>query len=459
MSANLMAPGAQQKRLAAYRDGLAQAAGHADREEPLKAYCTGLLLPGERKSVEPMAARLAPDNVRRTHQSLHHVVADAPWSDEAVLRQVREYALGAMRDQGPVVAWVVDDTGLVKKGTHSVGVARQYCGQVGKQENCRVAVSLSVTTATASLPVAWRLYLPESWAQDPPRREAAGVPKEIPFETKPAIALAQIRGAVAEGIPTAPVVGDAGYGNDTQFRDGVTALSLGYVLGVTSSTTVWKPGEGPLPKKPWSGRGQPPKCLRRDPHHPPVSVLALAQSLPKKAWKNVTWREGIQHPLRSRFALLRVRPAHRDEKRTEPRPEEWLIIEWPKGGAEPTKYWLSTLPVETKIQVLVRLAKQRWIIERDYEELKQELGLGHFEGRGWRGFHHHATLCIAAYGFLVAERSRFSPSARAGQLELSLPEAPPDFRPRGAAGPQHAAQSVVDRDVAHDDRANPAAPA
>ena len=454
-----MAPGAQQKRLAAYLDGLAQAAGHADREEPLKAYCTGLLLPGERKSVEPMAARLAPDNVRRTHQSLHHVVADAPWSDEAVLRRVREYALGAMMDQGPVVAWVVDDTGFVKKGTHSVGVARQYCGQVGKQENCRVAVSLSMTTATASLPVAGRLYLPESWAQDRERRETAGVPEEISFATKPAIALEQIRRAVAEGIPTAPVLGDAGYGNDTQFREGVTGVRLRYVLGVSSSTTVWKPGEGPLPKKPWSGRGQPPQRLRRDADHQPVSVLVLAQSLPKKAWKNVTWREGTKHPLRSRFALLRVRPAHRDEKRTEPRPEEWLLIEWPKGEAEPTQYWLSTLPVETKIQDLVRLAKQRWIIERDYQELKQELGLGHFEGRGWRGFHHHATLCIAAYGFLVAERSRFSPSARAGQLELSLPEAPSHFRPRGAARAHGATSSVVHRDVAHDDRANSAAAA
>jgi len=243
MSANLMAPGAQQKRLVAYLDSLAQAAGHADREEPLKAYCTGLLLPGERKSVEPMAARLAPDNVRQTHQSLHHVVADAPWSDEVVLRRVREYALGAMLEQGPIVAWVVDDTGFVKKGMHSVGVARQYCGQVGKQENCRVAVSLSVTTATASLPVAWRLYLPESWAQDRERRETAGVPEEISFATKPAIALEQIRRAVAEGIPTAPVLGDGGYGNDTQFRDGVSGLSLRYVLGVSSSATVWKLGE------------------------------------------------------------------------------------------------------------------------------------------------------------------------------------------------------------------------
>jgi SRSO17 transposase len=459
MSANFMAPGAQQKRLAAYLDRLAQAAGHTDREKPLKAYCTGLLLPGERKSVEPMAARLAPDNVRRTHQSLHHVVADAPWSDEAVLRQVRKYALAAMMEKEAVAAWVVDDTGFVKKGTHSVGVARQYCGQVGKQENCRVAVSLSVATQTTSLPVEWRLYLPESWAQDAKRREQAGVPEEISFATKPAIALQQIRGAVEEEIPTAPVLGDAGYGNDTQFREGVTGLNLLYVLGVSSSTTVWKMGEGPLPKKAWSGRGQPPKRLRRDARHRPVSVLALAQGLPERAWKSVTWRPGTKGWLRSQFAAVRVRPAHRDEKRTEPRPEEWLLIEWPKGEAEPTKYWLSTLPVETKIPDLVRLAKLRWIIERDYEELKQELGLGHFEGRGWRGFHHHATLCIAAYGFLVAERSRFSPSARSGQLGISLPQIPAHFRPRGAARPQRTAPSVVNRNAAHDDRANSAATA
>jgi SRSO17 transposase len=459
MSANFMAPGAQQKRLAAYLNSLAQAAGHADREEPLKGYCTGLLLPGERKSVEPMAARLAPDNVRRTHQSLHHLVADAPWSDEAVLRPVREYALAAMTAKGPVVAWVVDDAGLVKKGTRSVGVARQYCGQVGKQENCRVAVSLSVTTEAASLPVAWRLYLPEGWALDQERRETAGVPEEIRFETKPAIALEQIRWAIKEGIPRAPVLGDAGYGNETWFREALTALGLPYVLSVSSSTTVWKPGEEPLPKKAWSGRGQPPKRLRRDAKHRPVSVLALAQGLPERAWKNITWRQGTKHRLHSRFAALRVRPGHRDEKRTEPRPQEWLLIEWPKGEAEPTKYWLSTWPAETEARDLVALAKHRWIIERDYEELKQELGLGHFEGRGWRGFHHHATLCIAAYGFLVAERSRFSPSARAGQLELSLPEAPPDFRVRGAARPHGAAPSLVHRHAAHEDRAGLAAAA
>ncbi len=422
-----------------YTDGLAKAAGHADRNIPLKAYCAGLLLPGERKSVEPMAARLAPDNIRRTHQSLHHLVADAPWSDEAVLGSVRGHVLAAMKQNGPVVAWIVDDTGFVKKGTHSVGVARQYCGQVGKQENCRVAVSLSVSTYHASLPIAWRLYLPESWASDQERRQEAGIPNEIRFQTKPAIALAQIRQAVEQEVATAPVLADAAYGNDSGFREGITALNLRYAVGVHENITVWRPGETPQPNPRRKGRGRPPTRLHRDAQHRPVAVKELALSLPEPAWKTVTWREGIRHKLKSRFAAVRVRPAHRDEKRSEPYPEEWLLMEWPAGEPEPTQYWLSTLPTPTRLTALVRLAKHRWIIERDYEELKQELGLGHYEGRGWRGFHHHATLCIAAYGFLVIERTRFSPSARAGQLELRAPKIPPHLQPRGSPGARRTA--------------------
>ena len=432
MSAHSVAPGAQPKRFAAYLDRLAQAAGHRDRVVPLKSYCTGLLLPGERKSVEPMAARLCPDNVRQTHQSLHHVVAHAPWSDEDILEAVRQYALPAMQKLRPIEAWIVDDTGLVKKGTHSVGVTRQYCGQVGKQENCRVAVSLSVSTREASLPIAWRLYLPEVWAHDKKRRKATGIPPEIRFQTKPEIALQQIRTTLDREIPTAPVLADAAYGNDTGFRDGISELGLLYIVGIQSSVSVWKPGQAPLPKRKWKGIGRPTKLLRRDGQHNPLAVRELAMSLPVSAWKTVRWREGTRKPLRSRFAALRLRPAHRDYESSEPRPQEWLLIEWPKAEAEPTKYWLSTLPVDTPLADLVRLAKQRWIIERDYQELKQELGLGHYEGRGWRGFHHHATLCIAAYGFLVAERSRFSPSARSGQVDLPVPEKPSQFRPRGS---------------------------
>ena len=427
------APGPQEQRFAAYIEGLAEAAGHADRNVPLKNYCTGLLLPGERKSVEPMAARLAPDSVRRMHQSLHHVVADAPWRDEAVLDRCLDFVLPAMLRQEPIVAWVVDDTGFPKKGHESVGVARQYCGQVGKQDNCRVAVSLSVTTERASMPVAFRLYLPETWTKDRKRRKKTGTPDEIQFQTKPQIALEQIQRARQRGIPQGVVLADAGYGVDTSFRAALTKMEVAYVMGVQSSVTVWKPGDQPKPAPARRGNtGRPRKLLQRDAKHQPVSAKELAVSLPAEAWNKVIWRQGVKQKLHSRFAALRVRPAHLDYWRAAPHPEEWLLIEWPADEKEPTKYWLSTLPADTALVKLVHLAKHRWIIERDYQELKQELGLGHYEGRGWRGFHHHATLCIAAYGFLVAERNRFFPSARTGNLGLPAPEPPPDFRPRGS---------------------------
>lgn len=379
-----------------------------------------------------MAARLAPNNVRRMHQSLHHVVADAAWSDQKLLAVVAQYTLPVMRKQGPVVAWVVDDTGFPKKGQHSVGVARQYCGQVGKQENCRVAVSLSVSTASASVPIAYDLYLPESWSEDKMRRDKARVPKTVQFRTKPLIAAEQIRQAVADGIPKAPIVADAAYGNDTKFRQAILDMGMDYVVGIQQTLSVWPPGQEPLPAKPRKATGRPPTLRQRSPEHQPLTARELATRVSPADWKMVTWRTGTKEKLRSRFAALRVRPANRDYWRSEPLPEQWLLIEWPKEEAQPTKYWLGSLPVTTTLSDLVLVAKQRWIIERDYEELKQELGLGHFEGRGWRGFHHHATLCIAAYGFLVAERSRFSPSARAGQLQLALPEFPPDWKPRGA---------------------------
>jgi SRSO17 transposase len=420
-------------------DGLAIAAGHEDRHAPLKNYCRGLLLPGERKSIEPMAARLEPGSVQATRQSLHHLVAKAPWSDETLLEHVRKQVLPAMRKQGPVVAWIVDDTGFPKKGRHSVGVARQYCGQVGKQDNCRVAVSLSVATWNASLPVGYRLYLPKEWAEDFTRRKETEVPKEVGFQTKPEIALDQIRAALAAKVDRGVVLADAAYGINTEFRDGLTDLELQYVVGVQSTMTVWEPGQQPLPAKPRGRMGRPPRLLRRSHQHQPVSVKQLAMSLPSTAFREVTWREAGERKLRSRFAAVRVRAAHRDYEKAEPHAEEWLLIEWPRGEAEPTKYWVSTLPPTTKLKALIKMAKQRWIIERDYEELKQELGLGHFEGRNWRGFHHHATLCIAAYGFLVAERTRFFPSARAGHLGFVASGPAADFHPRGSPGPSRAA--------------------
>jgi SRSO17 transposase len=393
-----------------------------------------------------MAARVAPFRIGAAHQSLHHFVAKAPWDDAVLLAAVRAYALPAMLARGPIRAWIVDDTGLPKKGRLSVGVARQSCGQLGKQDNCQVAVTLSVANEAASLPIAYRLYLPEAWAADPARRARAGVPEAVVFRTKPAIALEQIGRAVADGVPPGVVVTDAGYGNDTDFRDGLTAAGLTYVAGIQGSTTLWGPGAGPLPAKPWSGRGRPPKRLRRDAQHQPLAAARLTMDLPAGAWRRVVWREGTAGELASRFAAIRVRPAHRDTGRAEPRAEEWLLVEWPEGEKEPTKYWLSTLPETMVIGELVATAKLRWRIERDFEELKQELGLGHFEGRGWRGFHHHASLCIAAYAFLVAERCRFSPPG--WRPRPRAPRRPADYRPRGSPRAPRAAQPGLDRHLA-----------
>jgi SRSO17 transposase len=366
--------------------------------------------------------------------------------------------LPAIVRQGPIEAWIIDDTGFPKQGRHSVGVARQYCGQLGKQDNCQVAVSLSLANRHASLPVAYQLYLPQDWAEDRERRRKAHVPEEIEFATKPEIALEQLRWACAAGLPRGVALFDAGYGNNSAFRSEVTALGLTYVAGIVPTTTVWAPGTAPLPPKRWSGRGRRPTRLRRDAKHRPVAVKELALSLSRRAWRTIEWREGSAEPLVSRFARLRIRIAHHDEQRREPHAPEWLLIEWPKGEAEPTKYWLSTLPDTIAFDRLVDIAKLRWRIERDYQELKQEVGLGHFEGRGWRGFHHHATLCIAAYSFLISERETIPPcgagSARLFE-ELTVPDG---YRPRGAAAADRAPHSKFNRHHAPtpDDRARPA---
>ena len=295
-------PSPQEKRLAAYLEGLAHAAGHADRHEPLKDYCKGLLLPSERKSIEPMAARLHPGRVQAGRQSLHHLVAKAPRDNEAVLREVRRHVLPVMQQRGPIVAWIADDTGIPKKGRHSVGVARQDYGQLGKQENCQVAVSLSAATGEASLPIGWRLSLPEEWARDRERRRRAGVPEEIEFETKPEIALGLIRRAVEEDVPTGVVLADAAYGSDTKFREGLAGLGLAYVVGVQSSLSLWRPGEEPLPPKPRQKTGRPPKLLRRSEQQKPVSVRELVREAPEKAFRTVRWREGGRGWLASRFS-------------------------------------------------------------------------------------------------------------------------------------------------------------
>ena len=435
-------------RFAGYVEALGAVLGHADRQQPMHDYCLGLLMPIERKSVEPMAAVTAPAQVAAKHQSLLHFVGNAPWSDAAMLDKVRELVLPVIERSGPIEAWIIDDTGFPKKGRHSVGVTRQYCGQLGKQDNCQVAVSLSLANRDASLPVAYRLYLPEDWAKDQGLRRKAKVPQEIAFQTKPEIALAQIKAARAAGLPEGVVLMDAGYGNDTELRTAITALGMSYVAGIAATTTVWPPGAAPLLPQTRSGRGRPQTRLQRDGEHQPISVKALARSLPKEAWQTVAWREGSAERLSSRFARQRVRPAHRDATLSQPRAEEWLLIEWPQDETEPPKYWFASLPEDIAFDRLVDLAKLRWRIERDYQELKQELGLGHYEGRGWRGFHHHATLCIAAYGFLISERETIPPSGPRSAAMLQKPGVPYGYRSQGAADPTRTAHPELDRNNA-----------
>jgi SRSO17 transposase len=418
---------ARERRFREYLDRLARALGHEDRREPLRAYLTGLCLPGDRKSIEPMAARIDPRHVRARHQSMHHLVANAPWEDAAVLRLAREVVLAEMDRHGPVAAWLVDDTAFPKKGHHSVGVAHQYCGALGKQANCQVTVTVTLTNEAVSVPAAYQLYLPEHWARDRRRRRTVGVPDTVGFRPKWQIALAQILALHTEDVPLAPVVADAAYGVIREFRAALTAQQIPYILGVPDDTLVWPPGYTPPPAR----RGRPPKRRRGPQRQPPVRLATLVGRLPPSAWSTVVWREGTRGRMRSRFVALRVRPAPA-RARPELRPVEWLLSEWPLDEPAPTKHYLSTLPASMSLADLVRLAYLRWRIERDYQELKDEFGLDHFEGRGWRGFHHHGSLCIAAYAFLAAERARLSPPEPLSFLRPA--RLPKGFTPRGASG-------------------------
>jgi SRSO17 transposase len=407
----------------AYLDALAPAMQHRSREQPLRDYCTGLLLPDGRKSVEPMAARLAPAAARTKHKTLLNFVADGAWSDEAVLAAMRGQVLPAMQAHGPARFWIVDETGMPKKGEHSVGVARQYCGELGKVESCQVLVSLSVATDAACLPIAARLYLPETWAHDAERRATAGVPLDVTFQTKPALALEQIRAAHAAGVPPGVVLADEVYGSTATFRQGVAAVGLDYAVAVRATNEVLAPRDRRRARL-WRGQ------------EAALTVRALAGRLPRPAWRWVSWREGSGPALTGRFAQARVRVG-----RDGGEGEQTLLVEWPVGERDPLGYWLVTLPAGTPLVTVVATAKGRWWVEQGYRDLKQEVGLGAYEGRGWRGFHHHVTLTLAAYGFLVLRRCQQPPPAggRAGVLAFPVVEDPahPPLRPE-----RHAPASI-----------------
>jgi SRSO17 transposase len=379
----------------------------------LCSYLMGVLLPGERKSMEPIAERLDPLHTEAQNARIQRMITDSVWDHRVVLRATRDFALPLLSTKGGLEAWIVDDTTFPKKGTHSVGVAHQYCGNLGKTANCQDAVSVSLANHFAGLPVEYQLYLPKEWTDDPARCKVAGVPPEMTFKKKWEIAIALIDNLMREGVPKAPFLGDAAYGDVVAFRRALTEKGFQYALGINTNNTIWPPDWVPLPPAPRQRkRGRPERSWQPNPEFPAIKVDAFARSLPTEAWQEVPWREGTQGPLTSRFAAVRIRPAQeRSGSGTIQRipDEEWLLVEWPTGEEKPTKYWLSTMPADMPIAQLVDLAKLRWRIEQDYEELKQEVGLGDFEGRTWRGFHHHAALCIAAYAFLIAEQTRLSP--------------------------------------------------
>jgi SRSO17 transposase len=383
-----------ERRLERYFDQMGEQIGDKHRRASFAMYAMGLLSESERKSMEPLAARASgtPEHASAAHQKLHHFIANTSWSDHEVRLASARYAITAMEERDPVVAWVIDDTGFLKQGKHSVGVQRQYTGSAGKTANCQVGVSLSVTTRTEHLPIDFALFLPESWMEDAERRREVKIPEEMTFETKLDLALGMIEQGVRDQIPGTIVLADAGYGHSRQFRETVSLLGFDYGMGIYSSDKMW--------------------TLDRRGHRQgdPRTAKEIALNLGSKAFRQCTWREGTSRELSSRFALCRVKvPCDEGIEPT----VEWLLIEWPTGEDDPTGYFLTTLPRKMSKKKIVRLIKERYRTEQVYEELKGELGLDHFEGRSFPGWHHHVSVVLCAYAFLVAERSRgFPPSAR-----------------------------------------------
>ena len=388
-----------------YLDSMLAGMGRVERRAAMRGYVTGLLLDGERKSIEPMAGRLVDDacEIQAMRQRLQECVSVSGWSDEAMFRRL---ARKLERELPGLEALVIDDTGFPKKGIHSVGVARQYSGTLGRIDNCQVAVSLHVAGEGTSGCVGLRLYLSESWANDAARRKKAGVPAEVDFREKWRIALDLIDSALDAGVRRHVVLADSAYGDNGDFRAALSQRGLSYIVGVKGDAVVWPPEADPVRPQKNGERGRPPTRYRDD-RCPPVSLAELATRL---NFRKVTWREGSRGWQSSRFAVARIRTAHRHQNGLPPGDDQWLLCQWPDNEKTPTKYWLSTLPSDTSVRALVRFAKLRWRVERDYQEMKQELGLDHFEGRSWRGFHHHATLCAVAHAFLALRRALFPPA-------------------------------------------------
>lgn len=390
-------------RFNAYLDGLSKHLRDKRQRASLAMYALGLLSDGERKSMEPIAARAcgAPERTNAVHERLVHFTASGAWRDEPIRRHAAQYAVQAMQAHGAIRTWVLDDTGFLKQGKHSPGVQRQYTGSAGKTTNCQIGVSLLLATEHAHVATDFRLYIPESWAQDRERCRRAHIPDDIGYSPKWCLALNMIEEALAAGLPKGVVLADCDYGHKTVFRDMLAVLGLPYALEVQSTTRLRRVGvSGKLGER--------------------MSVAQIGAMLGAKL-RTVTWREGTKVTLRSRFARVRVVCDRDDGQRREP---EWLLVEWPNAEPAPTKFVLSTMPLSTSRKQLVRTFKSRWRIERSYEDLKGELGLDHYEGRSFLGWHHHVSVVLACYAFLVAEHARsFPPSARSHSEHRSLAHA------------------------------------
>jgi len=394
------------RALTTFVDTLTADFGRPERRTAMGQYISGLLLDGERKSIEPIAARLVdrPDQIQAMRQRLQQCVVVSPWDASELFARL---ARTLDRELPDVTAFVVDDTGFPKKGIHSVGVARQYSGTLGRTDNCQIATSLHLAGERGSGCIGMRLYLPEAWSRDGARCRAAGVPDTVTFAPKWQHALDLLDGALATGVRPHVVLGDAAFGEVTAFREALTARGLSYVLRVPSNLVVWPPGTRfAVPAR--RGATGRPRSTRRP--TTPASPLTLAAVAATVRHRRVTWRDGSRGRQASRFAAIRVHLAHRHAEGAGPGPEVWLLSEWPRDEPAPTKYYLSSLPATTALRTLVRFGKLRWRIERDYQELKGELGLDHFEGRTWNGFHHHVALCAAAHAFLALRRALFPPA-------------------------------------------------
>ncbi len=382
------------RRIENYFARIGEVLGNAKRRSSFAAYAMGLLGGAERKSVEPMAALVCrdPRKMDAAHQRLLHFVSDSRWSDREVRRVAARYAVAALTKREPIEAWILDDTGFLKQGSHSVGVQRQYSGSAGKITNCKIGVSLSVATRAEHLPVDFELYLPESWTEDPARRGDAHIPDSVQFQTKPQLGLAMIRRAIDDGLPQGTVLADSAYGSSSDFRQALRDLGLDCAVGINPKTV------GSLLDAQLRCRGD------------PVSVRDLALRIEARGgFRGCTWRKATKKDLSARFALRRVMPVGVNAERH----AQWLLIEWRDGESEPANYFLATLPEDITKQQLIRLVMQRWRTERVYEDLKGELGLDHFEGRRLPGWHHHVSVALCCYAFIIVERvQRLSPSAR-----------------------------------------------